>query len=87
MLLAPLRRGHPFSIQPRRIVAHVLLMAAIEFGNPVAIFILVIADDLSLDASWLFHTLPILFLAAAHTSELGARNDGTISTRRAGSIA
>lgn len=64
MLGAALWCCDPISIHPRGIVADVLLMAAFEFGYPVVVLVLVVADDSAADASWLFHTLPILCAAA-----------------------
>ena len=36
---APLRGRDPWPTQPRRVVTHVLLMAALELGDPVAVVI------------------------------------------------
>src|SRR5690606_34571080 len=38
---APLFRQDPRPIRPRRIVTHVLEMAALQFGHPVSFFVLV----------------------------------------------
>lgn len=42
---AALRGGHPMMPGIGRIVAHVLLMAAVQVGNPIAVFIHVKAHD------------------------------------------
>lgn len=39
------RRDHPWAIDPRRIVACVLIVTALEFGNPVVFSVLVKAGD------------------------------------------
>jgi hypothetical protein len=41
----PLRGRDPGSVHPRRVVTHVLLMAALELGHPVALLILVVSRD------------------------------------------
>ena len=43
----PLRGRHPRPIHPRRVVTYVLLMAAFEFGHPVARVVLVVSGDAS----------------------------------------
>lgn len=48
--LPALRRGDPRPVDPRRVVAHMLVVAAGEFGDPVAGVVLVKADDASLQA-------------------------------------
>ena len=45
MLLAPLRRHDPRAIHKRRLMPHVLAMAAGQIGHPVAKFIEMIADN------------------------------------------
>jgi len=42
-----LRREDPWPVLPRRVVADVLRVSAFEISNPVALSILVEADDLS----------------------------------------
>ena len=49
MFAAALRCGHPFAVGPGRVVTDVLLVAALEFGYPVVVLILVEADDFSWD--------------------------------------
>ena len=44
----PLPGCDPRPIHPRRVVTNVLLMAALEFGDPVALLILVVPGDPSL---------------------------------------
>src|SRR5262245_14807678 len=44
-IFAPLRLQHPRLGEERRSMAHVLPMAAGELGDPLALFILVEADD------------------------------------------
>jgi hypothetical protein len=39
--------GDPVTDSPRGIVADVLLMAALEFGDPIEMFVLMEADDFS----------------------------------------
>jgi len=51
MTLATLRGRHPLSIDPRRIVAHVLIVAALELSHPVQLVVLVISDDTLVHAS------------------------------------
>ena len=41
----PLRGGDPRPIHPRWVVTYVLLMAALEFRDPVALIILVVSRD------------------------------------------
>ena len=41
----PLYRGDPQPIHPRWVVTHVLLMAALEFCDPMALVILVVPRD------------------------------------------
>jgi hypothetical protein len=41
----PLRGGDPRPIHPRRVVTYVLLMAALEFCDPVALIIQVVSRD------------------------------------------
>src|SRR5919108_641804 len=43
----PLRGCDPWPVHPRRVVAYVLLMTALEFGDPVALVILVVSGDSS----------------------------------------
>jgi len=43
----PLRGCHPWPIHPRRVVTYVLLMAAFEFGDPLALVVLVVSGDAS----------------------------------------
>jgi len=45
LLYAALRRHHPGAIGPRRVVPHVLWVAALEVGDPVAVLILMKAHD------------------------------------------
>jgi hypothetical protein len=40
-----LRCGYPVTMRPRRIMTNVLLMPALQFGNPVASFIHVKIND------------------------------------------
>ena len=47
VLLAPLWRSDPLANGPRRRVANVLLVAALQFSNPVAAFVGVEGDDFS----------------------------------------
>ena len=49
---AALRRGHPVMVGVRRVVADMLLMAALEFGDPVAAVVHVKVDDLARGAGW-----------------------------------
>src|SRR5690348_1385768 len=51
MTRATLRARHPLSIDPRRIVAHVLIVAALELRHPVQLVVLVISDDTLVHAS------------------------------------
>lgn len=46
--LAALRRDDPGPVDPRRVVAHMLMVAAGEFGDPVAGGVLVEAGDVLL---------------------------------------
>jgi|SRR5882672_1655541 len=39
--------GYPWAVFPRRIVAHMLGVAAFEIGNPVLFFVLMKADNFS----------------------------------------
>ena len=41
---AAFRRPHPFARLPWRIVAHMLVVSALELGDPVPLFILMEAD-------------------------------------------
>jgi hypothetical protein len=43
----PLRGGDPWPIHPRWVVTYVLLMAALQFCDPVALVILVVSRDAS----------------------------------------
>ncbi len=43
--LPAFRRIHPGPVDPGRIVAHVLVVAASEFGDPVACFVLMETGD------------------------------------------
>jgi hypothetical protein len=43
-----LRGCDPWPIHPRRVVTYVLLMAALEFSDPVALIILMVSRDSSL---------------------------------------
>lgn len=45
---ASFRRRHPWTALPRRIVTHVLRMAACEVGDPIAAVVLVKSDDLAI---------------------------------------
>jgi hypothetical protein len=45
--LSPLRRQHPQTPRQWGIVAHVLLVPALQICDPVMMFVLVKADDLS----------------------------------------
>jgi hypothetical protein len=45
VLEATLRGGHPVMLGPGRIVADVLLMAALQLGDPIPVFIHMEADD------------------------------------------
>lgn len=47
-----LRRGHPVMVGVRRVVPDMLLMAALEFGDPVTALIHVKVNDLALDGGW-----------------------------------
>jgi len=49
--LAPARLEHPRLGEERRPVAHMLLMAADELGDPLALVVLVEADDRPLHGS------------------------------------
>ena len=62
---AALRGGDPFAVEPGRVVADVLLMAAFEFGDPVKVFVLVKADDFARDSGHGRMHGPILFRVAA----------------------
>jgi hypothetical protein len=42
---APFNGNHPGSLNPRRIVAHMLVVAAGELGDPIAFVVLVKAYD------------------------------------------
>lgn len=46
--LSPLCRRHPRPIHPRRIVAHVPLVATFQVGYPVSVLVLVISCNLSI---------------------------------------
>jgi len=46
--LAAYRRADPGPVDPRRVVAHMLVVAAGEFGDPVAGVVLVEAGDVLL---------------------------------------
>jgi hypothetical protein len=43
----PLGRCHPMPMSPRRIVPDMLLMPALQLGNPIAAFIQMVINDLS----------------------------------------
>jgi hypothetical protein len=45
---APFRRRHPRTALPRRIVSHVLCVAALEIGNPIAAIVLMESDDFAI---------------------------------------
>lgn len=45
MILAPLLLDHPWAQVPRRIMAHVLIVAAGKLGHPVVFVITVVTDD------------------------------------------
>jgi len=45
--------GHPWSLHPRRVVAHVLSVPTFQFGDPVVFGVHVKSGDLS------FHVLPV----------------------------
>jgi hypothetical protein len=47
MLKAPLGAGYPVASIPRRIVAHMLLMATFKLGDPVKAFIQVVIYNFS----------------------------------------
>ncbi len=47
-LLPLLRVNHPRPILPWRVVADVTAVAAVEVGDPVTVFVLVKADDVTL---------------------------------------
>ena len=47
VLKPPLQRGHPVMTGMRRILTHVLLMPAIQFRHPIAVFIHMKANDLA----------------------------------------
>src|SRR5579883_2872108 len=48
--IAPLRRRHPGPADPRGIVTHVLVVSAVELGDPVVLGIAAVTDDLALHA-------------------------------------
>jgi len=52
VLEAALRRGYPVMVSVRRVVADVLLVATLEFGDPVAALVHVKVDYLSQDPRW-----------------------------------
>ena len=43
--LPPMFRGYPETDLPGRVMAHMLIMAASKFGNPVPFFIQVVIDN------------------------------------------
>src|SRR5512141_3099524 len=47
---AAFRADHPWPVYPRRLVAHMPIVAAFEFGHPVPLAVLTIADDAPLHA-------------------------------------
>ena len=50
---APAGLGHyPGPLGPRRLVAHMLVMAAGKLGHPVVFLILVIANDWQVHSGW-----------------------------------
>ncbi|TKS61555.1 MAG: hypothetical protein EWM72_00303 [Nitrospira sp.] len=50
MLLASFRRQHPGTIREGRLIPHMLPMAASQVGHPIALLILVIANNRLLHA-------------------------------------
>ena len=55
MLGATGLRDHPWPLLPRRIVTHVLRMAALQVGDPIADVVLMEPDDAARNGVWRRH--------------------------------
>ena len=64
---------HPGPRHQRRLVANVLIMPARELGDPVAVGILMKADDASCDART-YHTVPADTSSLISSASSGAEN-------------